>query len=182
MKGHHATFQPPPFIPTPIPENMKSKKFQPSDLPVGSAVFYRGERYYIESCPSSWDETAHVRISDKRIRPEPGMVPPSDRTMFGVHPDLLEIAPEGSSKYGKQPTQKAVIAKKERDAKGIKDAGDVVAELLRGMDLDGVYAIAADFLNEAEDELRAKAGHLNNGQQRMWCGNRMRNFMKKNAK
>jgi hypothetical protein len=179
--AHEATYRPEPHVRTPIPVHMMSKNWKPEDLYVGRPVFYRGERYYIEICPKSWEDSAHVRISDKRIRPEPGMYPPEDRQTFYVHPDLLTEAPEGKNKYGRQPTEKAIKAKAEREAKGLKDAGDQVADILRGCDLDMVYALAADFLNEPEEELRTKAGHLNNGQQRMWCGNRMRAYMKKLA-
>lgn len=166
-----------PHVATAVKDSMKSKRWMPEQLEVGKPVFYRGERFYIEYCPKSWDDTAHVRISSERIRPEAAA--PQNRVSFYVHPDTLEEAPQGKSPYGKQPTYKAVKVKAEREAKGLKDAGDVVADLLRGADLDTVYVIAAEFMSEDEDELRAKAGHLNNGQQRMWCGNRMRNYMKK---
>lgn len=177
--AHEATYRPEPHVRDPIPASMMSKKWKPEDLYVGRPVFYRGERYYIESSPPSWEISAHVRISSERIRPEPGIRPPDNRTSFYVHPDLLSEAPVGKSPYGRQPTERAVKAKAEREAKGVKDAGDVVADILRGCDMDMVYALAADFLGEDEAELRAKAGHLNNGQQRMWCGNRMRAHMKK---
>lgn len=172
-------YQPEPHVAMTIPDSMKSKKFSPQDLPVGTPVFYRGERYHVETVPPSWDVSAHVRIANCRIRPE--FPAPNDRVVFAVHPDLLEIAPVGKNPYGKQPTHRSVVAKAERQAKGVNDAGDVVADLLRGSDLDTVYAMAAEFLSESEDELRAKAGHLNPGQQRMWCGNRMRNWLKKNG-
>lgn len=170
----------PPFVATPIPDAMKSKRYQPADLPVGTSVFYRGERYYITRCPPDWGYSAHVRICDKQARTD---LPrePDGSCAFGVHPDLLDLAPKGKTPYAKQPTQRAVIAKADREAKGINDAGDVVAELLRGLDLDAVYAVASEFLGEDEQGLRDKYGHLNNGQQRMNCGNRMRNWLKKNG-
>lgn len=168
-----------PFIPTPIPEAMKSKKFSPEDLPAGTPVFYRGERYFIEVGRKDWNYSAHVYISDTKTRDGEGTAKTANR--FAVHPDLLEIAPTVKGFAAKQPTQKAVIAKAERQAKGIADAGDIVAETLRGLDLDSVYAAAAAFMNIDEQELRDKYSRLNPGQQRMNCGNRMRSWLKKNG-
>lgn len=64
------------------------------------------------------------------------------------------------------------------------DNGDPVARMLRDAHtLDEVYAVAAKYLGVKERELRDKYGHLNPGQQRMNCGNRMRGkFRKENGK
>lgn len=60
------------------------------------------------------------------------------------------------------------------------DNGDPVARMLRdAKTLDDVYVIAAKKLKVPEKELRAKYGHLNPGQQRMNCGNRLRGAFKK---
>jgi hypothetical protein len=168
-----------PFVPDLIKDSMKSKKYQPADLLAGTAVFYRGERYFIESCPKSWDYSAHVYISDIKTREGEGTAKTANR--FGVHPDLLELAPTIKGFNAKQPTQKAVIAKADREAKGIKDAGDIVAETLRGLDLDQKYAVAAAFMLEEEQDLRDKYGRLNPGQQSMNLSNRMRAWLKKNG-
>lgn len=59
-----------------------------------------------------------------------------------------------------------------------RDNGDAVAETLRGKSLDETYRLVAEFLDVAEDSLRAKYKHLNLGQQRMCLGNRLRGAKK----
>lgn len=65
---------------------------------------------------------------------------------------------------------------KERNASGqlTQHNGDIVASGLVKLVLGETYAVAADMLNEDEDELRGKYQHLNPGQQRMNLGNRIR--------
>lgn len=53
-------------------------------------------------------------------------------------------------------------------------AGDAVARALEYTELDYVYGVAAQLLQVAESELRAKYAHLNVGSQRMNLGNRIR--------
>lgn len=60
------------------------------------------------------------------------------------------------------------------------DNGDPVAEKLRGLDLDAVYALVAKASEEDEATLRAKYQHLNAGMQRMNLGNKLRGVI--NAK
>lgn len=61
-----------------------------------------------------------------------------------------------------------------------KDNGDYIAGLLRGaVTLDEVYDVAANYLKVPVKELKDKYGHLNPGQQRMNCGNRMRGQWRK---
>lgn len=55
-----------------------------------------------------------------------------------------------------------------------KDNNDAVAQELRGQTLDFAYTRAAEYLQVAEDALRAQYSHLNPGQQRMCLGNRIR--------
>jgi len=59
------------------------------------------------------------------------------------------------------------------------DTGDVVAKMLRGLDLDQVYKIAAKELKDAGETITIKAmkeryANLNPGHQRMCVGNRIR--------
>lgn len=61
------------------------------------------------------------------------------------------------------------------------DNGDNVATLLRGSDLETVYAIGARELGVTVTELKAKYAHLNPGQQRMNVGNRIRGAINKRA-
>lgn len=81
---------------------------------------------------------------------------------------------------------KQKLREKAKESREVKphDNGDPVARMLRDADtLDAVYAAAAKYLGVKEKELRDKYGHLNPGQQRMNCGNRMRGkFRKENGK
>ena len=63
-----------------------------------------------------------------------------------------------------------------------RDAGDKVAKDLRGMTLADVYGRASSILNINEEELVAKYTHLNEGQQRMVLGNRIRGHYRRLAK
>jgi hypothetical protein len=118
-----------------------------------------------------------VRISSIPVRP--GLQLHPQRESFHVHADVLELAPVGKNQYGKQPTM-AAVERKEREKAGIRDIGDPVAELLRKATcLDEAYRITAEAACIPVDELRAKYGHLNPGQQRMNLGNKLRNLIKK---
>lgn len=153
------------------------EKWHDGDLTVGDPVFYRGERYWVEYVPSSFGRSAHVRISDHKIRPDQ---PAFDkRTSFFVPADLLMKAP--TAKPGHKGPSLKDVERIEREKQGIKDVGDRVAELLRGKTLDEAYTVAARFMRVPEEELRAKYMRLNNGQQRMNLGNRMRQWEKKHV-
>ena len=56
----------------------------------------------------------------------------------------------------------------------VKDNGDDVAQLLRGMELVEIYELASAKLGIDMSELTLKYEHLNPGQQRMNLGNRLR--------
>lgn len=60
------------------------------------------------------------------------------------------------------------------DGRKAKDNGDEIAMLLRGLDLNGCYALAAKRMQLPVSELINKYRHLNPGQQRMCIGNRLR--------
>ena len=64
----------------------------------------------------------------------------------------------------------------------VVDNGDTTATALRGLELDEVYAYAADALATPEATLRTKYGHLNAGQQRMNLGNRIRGEIARQAR
>lgn len=70
-----------------------------------------------------------------------------------------------------------------RTAKGrlSVDNGDGTAVSLRGLNLDEVYAVAARELKTTEQSLRKRYGKLNNGQQRMCLGNRIRSKARRHA-
>ena len=63
-----------------------------------------------------------------------------------------------------------------------RDAGDKVAKELRGMTLADVYKRASSILDVSEEKLMAKYTHLNEGQQRMCLGNRIRGHYRRAAK
>lgn len=62
------------------------------------------------------------------------------------------------------------------------DNGDAVARCLREMTLEEVYEYVSCTLNVSAEELHAKYAHLNNGGQRMNLGNRLRAFLRHQAK
>lgn len=69
---------------------------------------------------------------------------------------------------------------KKYGAARVRDNGDQIAQILReAVTLDGVYRAGAEYLSLPEAELRARYGHLNNGQQRMGVGNLMRGKFKR---
>lgn len=145
----------------------------------GVIVFYHGLRYWVERVPKSWDESYAVYISDDKIHPDATRLTHDKRESFCVHADLLAEAPQVTRIGAALPTV-ASAARQERAAKGIRDVDDEVAQLLRNCkDLDAVYAAAAEFLGTTVKDLKAKYGHLNPGQQRMNCGNKMRFKWKK---
>lgn len=154
-------------------------KWTDGDLRVGTTVWYRGSRYWIEYVPPSFEESSFVRLSSSFVDPTPGRLPNKHRESFHVHADLVVLAPFKKNRYENQPSL-ADVARAERAKEGITDIGDEVAILLRtAKTLEDTYRIAGKFLNVRPDELKARYGHLNNGQQRMNLGNRMRSHMKK---
>lgn len=60
-----------------------------------------------------------------------------------------------------------------------KDSGDRVAVELRGLTLDAVYGAVATALDTDVETLVAKYQHLNEGQQRMCLGNRLRGLYRR---
>ena len=156
-----------------VPPERYPKRFTPGQLERGDSVWYRGERYWIEWFPDSWQYCVTARISDHRPPPI-GRNETLKRLSFMVPVDILELAPTSATPHTIDPS-KADIERKERLASGQKDVGDPVAVALRDCaDLDEVYWLTAHHLNTPEEELKAKYAHLNPGQQRMVLGNRLR--------
>lgn len=176
-----ASIRPEPFVRDLVPPEKWPKKYpNPGMLKVGDSVWYRGERHWIDYVPTSWSYTCFIRICSERIRP--GNNPPKNSEYFYVPADCVDLAPQAANPYLKQPT-KADIARKERTTNGQRDIGDPVAGMLRAASsTDELYRIAASYLGCPEDDLRRKYAHLNPGQQRMLCGNRMRAKWKKENK
>ena len=175
--------RPPAFEPTPIDpkqypkrwslEGDKNKHGRPV-LKRGMIVFYRELRYWVERVPASWAESCAVYISDEKVHPDVNRLNSERRESFCVHADLLTEAPQPTRLTSALPTV-ASAARKERAEKGIRDVDDEVARLLRECpDLESVYKAAARYLGTTVKDLKAKYGHLNPGQQRMNCGNKMR--------
>ena len=168
--------------PEPVPGNGKSEirrptKFAPGDLKVGDAVWYRDSRYWVEWIADDWNESVFVHLSSERIVPDRPAT--KTRIAVAVYADCIERAVVTKNAHTKQPT-KADIQRKERSAEGKKDVGDPVAEMLREYEtMDEIYWITAKLLNTPEEDLRAKYDHLNPGQRRMNCGNRLRGAYKK---
>jgi len=160
-----------------VRETNRSKRYKEGDLKVGDSVWYRGERYWIEFLSNGFYTNMYARISDRPSRP--GIPTPDGASSFCVHLDLLDLAPQVKNIYAGAPTM-AAEERKERAKQGIHDVGDEVATLLRACKtLEDVYKVGAKFLELQVSDLRAKYQHLNNGQQRMNIGNRMRAKWKK---
>jgi hypothetical protein len=119
-------------------------------------------------------------ICDAPVRP--GTFTHRDSISFCVHADLLELAPIRNTIFHDQPTKQKVEVEAKKKELGITDIGDDIGELLRGKSVDDTYAIAAKYLHVPKAELQAKYAHLNPGQQRMICGNKMRAYLKKGGK
>lgn len=182
---------PPAFIPVPIDPGHYPKRWAIEGDPLfakkahklpylkrGQIVFYHGLRYWVERVPASWADSCAVWISDDKIHPDATRLTHDKRESFQVHADCLAEAPQLTRIGSPLPTV-ASAARKERADAGVHDVGDEVAVLLRGCkDLDGVYAAVAKYLGVKVADLKAKYGHLNPGQQRMNCGNKMRHQWK----
>jgi hypothetical protein len=144
-----------------------------TQLSVGDSVFYRDQRYWIETKGENF-----IRIADCHIRPE--APPPSTRSSFYVPAGTVTEALTTRNKYGRQPTKKAIDRRERQKVDGTRDNGDEVAVLLRECkSLDDVFRLAAKHLGETEKQLRAKYDHLDNGRKRMTLGNRLRGHFKK---
>ena len=103
-----------------------------------------------------------------------------DLTMEDLEAEELETdeeSEEGTDGRSIVPRKYRDLYKARNAANGIKDmdCGDALASTLRGKKLEEVYEIAAEALEVGVEELKAKYSHLNNGQQRMVLGNRIRN-------
>jgi hypothetical protein len=162
-----------PFEPLSINPTNWPRYHEPGALKAGDSVWYRDQRYWIESAPSDWTQSCMVRISSERFLP--GAILPENRLSFAVHADHLTLAPTTKNRYGRQPTKKAVDRREKQKQEGVRDNGDTVAIILRSCtSLDDVYKTASKHLGVPESTLREKYAHLNNGQQRMNLGNRLR--------
>lgn len=171
-----------------ISPGLMPKRWKPGDLKRTDSVWYRGERFFVEWCAeTSWQQGTHARISSRPVQPEPHLRPSDNPTKdlltFCVHVDALDKAPPISAvamATGGVGDSIKVVERKERAKQGITDIGDPVAVALRAAkNLDDVYEIGAKALGETVQYLKTRFGHLNNGQQRMQVGNRMRTAFKK---
>lgn len=169
--------EPEPLNPACVP---KKHTLGPAEdqLHVGSMVFYRGERHWVSICPTSWDETHHIRICNKNFRPDGAE--PQDAECFSVGADCVDLVLNvPKNKYsGRQPTIKS-MERAQRSKEGARDVGDEVAEILRPLTLEQMFETAANYLGEELGALQAKYEHLDNGRKRMVMGNRMRAKHKK---
>lgn len=169
----------------PDPPKLALPKKWDTPPPMGTLVFYRGQRMWVEPpVAKSFTDSVWVRIGDQRVptdvRPG-GIVALADqRWSFYVHADeLTKIDASIRAHAARLPTQ-ASVARAERARAGNRDVGDEVADTLRACaDLQAVYAAGAQYLGVPLQELQQKYGHLNHGQQRMNIGNRMRAKWKK---
>lgn len=168
---------PGPFVPNPRTTADWPKKWAPGGLKEGESVWYRGERWWVCNVPGSWEFTSYVVIVSEAWRP--GGHVSKTAEVLSVHADLLEHAPMKGPAWTAQPTKHAVETQAKKKELGITHVGDDIGAMLQGKSLDEVYEIASKYLGVPEKELRAKYSHMNPGQQRMNCGNRMRGWSKR---
>lgn len=102
-----------------------------------------------------------------------------DGEIIRVGKSKVEFFSDPEPKFTHKPTDRSKY-ESSRTSKGRKsyDKGDQVATDLRGKDLDYVYEYTAKKLGTSAQSLRTAYGHLNNGQQRMCLGNRVRKILK----
>lgn len=99
----------------------------------------------------------------------PPIVMPTDAQIDARRPPKPVMTPETKERL-------AAIAK----AKPKHHVADLTGDMLAGCsNLDEVYEVGAKHLGATVRELKAKYKHLNNGQQRMIIGNRLRALFKK---
>jgi len=168
---------PGPFVPNPRTTADWPKKHAPGGLKEGDSVWYRNERWWVCNVPGSWEMTSYVVIVNEAWRP--GGHVSKTAEVLSVHADLVELAPVKGPAWTAQPTKHAVDTQAKKKELGITHVGDDIGAMLQGKSLDEVYTIAAKYLGVPEKELRAKYSHMNPGQQRMNCGNRMRGWSKR---
>lgn len=90
-----------------------------------------------------------------------------------VWPDMQKVAAD--AKAARPPMTEETKAKlRAHSIEKPRNVGDEIARMLEGKSLPEVYEAAAKYLGEDLKALTAKYAHLNPGQQRMVCGNRMR--------
>ena len=164
----------PAHVPQPIDPKLYPQKWKVGELAAGMSVFYRGERYWVEMVPPTWQQSCCIMICNERSRPGDPMPRGKNTERFWCHADCLTAAPVTRNIYGRQPTQ-AAVERKERAKAGVRDVGDGIATMLRGAaPMEDCYKAGARYLGVNVLELKSKYGHLNPGQQRMNVGNRMR--------
>lgn len=158
------------------------KRHEPGALREGQMVFYRGQRFWIENAPETWDRSTFVRIGDHKVPPREDLSRPlpQQRLSFCVPADAIDLIPEDYITKAKRLPTVASVERTKRLRAGARDVGDEVATLLRKCSsLEETYKTASEYLGVPEAELLAKYGHLNPGQQRMNLGNKMRFKWKK---
>lgn len=172
--------QPAPFVADAIDPTRYPRKFSPDQLPVGQSVWYRDQRYYVESAPRSWDQSTFIRIGNVRFDPERPERLTDTRETFCVNADLVDLAPVTRNRFGKQPTKAAVERREIQKKTGQRDNGDEAATMLRACkDLDAVFALTAKVCGLKLADLKQKYAHLDNGRKRMCCGNLLRSHLRK---
>jgi hypothetical protein len=140
---------------------------------------------FVEVVPKSFLDSVWVRIGDHRVpidehtheirRINGQSTLTEKRQSFCVHADEITAVPGNFNRLATRLPTVASLARAARAKVGVRDVGDEVATRLRACTtLDETYLAASQYLVVPVEELRAKYGHLNPGQQRMNLGNRMR--------
>lgn len=115
-------------------------------LQPGTFVKHNSKKYRVTSVPGSWEESAFIHVEGGGYQK-------------ALHPDTIEILTRGKTgKLKRQPCH------------------DKLSVELSGINLDDLYTMASELLQEGCWDLQLKYQHLNPGLQAMALRNRIRNW------
>lgn len=102
-----------------------------------------------------------------------------DEDVIKARRKQIEVIPAPvKQKRPKGDSRPGVVAISHSGRKTIHN-GDSLAKQMEGMNMDEVYAFTAKLLDTPASHLRNSYSHLNLGQQRMCCGNKLRGAQKR---
>lgn len=99
---------------------------------------------------------------------------------------VMEDDKEALDEHDKKTQSRSIVPSQYRaryqkvkvDGKQTYDCGDEVAQMLRGLDIADIAGVLANAIDGDKHEIMQRYEHLNNGQQRMVIGNRLRKVIK----
>jgi hypothetical protein len=152
-----------------------------SNIQANSTVTFKGTPMVVKGNAKGWLTLVDDRMVEHKVRPS--------------QVEILADAPPKPPKRAKAPGERAprkignsvvrnfgsYVAHKTAEGNKSYDNGDNIAQQLRGMSLDEIYAKASKDLGITQKALHEQYDKLNVGMQRMNLGNRIRGAAKKLA-